>query len=449
LQAAIENDEPILPLYILDDQSAGIWANGAASRWWLHYALQSLHERLARYGAELYFFSGNTTQILVEICSLNQVKNIYCHAANEPWAREQQIRLKEALQNLGVTLRLFRSNELVDPDLLLNNQQQPYRVFSPFWRAASQQLFPKAKRTLVEKAEWKTQKISNGESLDQLRLLPDINWDKGFHDLWQPDEKGLKHNLRLIKKNIADYAEKRDFPANKVTSRLSPYLAFGQVSPARVLDFVGMDRQSSRFVAELGWREFSRYLLYHFPESPEQALNKKYQAFPWVLDESAFNLWCKGETGYPIVDAGMRELWRSGWMHNRVRMIAASFLVKHLLIDWKKGAQWFWQTLLDADLANNTQGWQWIAGSGVDAAPYFRIFNPVVQSKKFDAEGVYIRQWIPELSDLPDKYIHEPWAAPREVLETCGIQLGEDYPFPIVDLKFGRERALEALKQIS
>jgi len=285
-------------------------------------------------------------------------------------------------------------------------------------------------------------------SLNDLNLLPKLSWGESFYDDWSDDEQGLKSSVSTIQKNISVYEEGRDFPSRNVTSRLSPYLAFGQVSPARVLSVFGGESAPDKFMSELGWREFSRYLQYQFTDTSDYPMNEKFLKFEWSNNQQELSCWQKGLTGTPIVDEGMRELWQSGWMHNRIRMITASFLVKHLLIDWREGARWFWDTMVDAEWANNSQGWQWVAGCGVDSSPYFRVFNPVTQSKKFDKEGAYIRRWVPELSKLSNEYIHEPWEAPPEILASANITLGEEYPMPMINLKFGRERALDVFSRL-
>ncbi len=443
LQAAIAYGRPIIPIYVLDQESPGCWAIGSASSWWLHHALLSLSQRLSRYGATLYYFKGSVEKVISEICDDIEVEAVFFNTSNEAWALRQQASLTELCTQRHLHLNISRSNELLNPDLLLNQQGQPYRVFTPFWKAAREKGIVRPNRTAIDKALWINDCLNTEVNLESLALMPKIPWDSEFYQHWKVDEEGLKSSLKNLKEIIESYSVDRDFPAIKATSRLSPYLAFGQVSPARVISIIGQHDCADKFLSELGWREFSRYLQYHFPDTPDQPMNVKFRQVPWINDPQDLLRWQTGQTGIPIVDAGMRELWRTGWMHNRVRMIVASFLVKHLLIDWKKGAEWFWDTLLDADLANNTQGWQWVAGCGADAPPYFRVFNPVTQSKKFDKEGEYLRRWIPELSLLPNKFIHEPWTAPDSLLSELDITLGQSYPKPVIDLKFGRERALE------
>ena len=279
------------------------------------------------------------------------------------------------------------------------------------------------------------------------------NWAEGWEDLWRPGEHGARDRIEAFTKHgLAQYGDGRDHPALEVTSRLSPHLHFGEVSPRQVWHAATGSGQAGKeidkFLSELGWREFSYHLLYHFPHIPEKAFKEPFNEFPWVGKREHLAAWQRGQTGYPIVDAGMRELWQTGFMHNRVRMVVASFLTKHLLLSWQQGEEWFWDTLVDADLASNACSWQWVAGSGADAAPYFRIFNPTAQGGKFDKAGAYVRRWVPELRSLPDKYLHEPWNAPAEVLAEAGIELGRDYPAPIVDHKAARQAALDAYAAI-
>ena len=292
----------------------------------------------------------------------------------------------------------------------------------------------------------------HSSSLDSLDLMPKIEWYKGFESEWSPGEDGADKSLdEFLDSGLINYKEGRNFPSQKFVSRLSPHLHFGEISPNEVWyraktkeTLNGIEKSLAHFHSELGWREFSYYLLYHFPDLPSVNFQRKFDTFPWQKNDELLQLWKKGMTGYPIVDAGMRELWKTGYMHNRLRMVVGSFLVKNLLIDWREGEAWFWDCLIDADLASNSASWQWVAGSGADAAPYFRIFNPITQGLKFDPQGEYTKKYVPELKDLPNKYLFNPWEAPKEVLEVAGVELGKDYPEPIVDLKISRELALEA-----
>ena len=348
---------------------------------------------------------------------------------------------------------------LREPQEIANKAGGPFKVFTPFWRHY-QSLgeptcpLPRPSR-LSAPSTW-----PEGLSVDELKLNPRIAWDAGFHAEWSATPQGAAAELlQFLPERMARYNQDRDFPAEKGTSRLSPFLHFGQISPREIWRTAseqvvgrkgsGDAENASPFLRQLVWREFAHHLLYHFPHTPEEPLKPEFARFPWVTDADRLSAWQRGQTGYPIVDAGMRQLWATGWMHNRVRMIVGSFLVKDLLLSWTHGAAWFWDTLVDADLANNTLGWQWIGGCGADAAPYFRIFNPVLQSEKFDPDGTYIRRWVPELAGLRGKALHAPWEADRASLKAAGVILGGNYPEPIVDHKEARDLALEALKSIS
>ena len=298
-----------------------------------------------------------------------------------------------------------------------------------------------------------------GVALSELGLLPTIPWDGGLQATWIPGEAGAQARLEtLVAGPLKAYHDLRNLPDKPGTSMLSPHLRFGEISPRQVWHRVQIALQqgeipsgtdSVTFLNEIGWREFAYHLLYHFPQTVDTPLNPAFEAFPWRHDPTGLKAWQKGLTGYPIVDAGMRQLWHTGWMHNRVRMIVASFLTKDLILPWQQGANWFWDTLVDADLASNTLGWQWAAGSGADAAPYFRIFNPITQGEKFDPDGHYVRRWVPELAAMPAKWIHKPWEAPAEVLSSARVRLGENYPGPMVDHAQARLAALAAYKEIS
>jgi deoxyribodipyrimidine photo-lyase len=341
---------------------------------------------------------------------------------------------------------------LWEPWNISKDDGTPYRVFTPYYKKgclnASEPRLPINEPNL----ENISKKDNVSDSLESLDLLPKSNWYVGFEEEWNPGEEGAEQNLEeFLVNGLLNYKEGRNFPSQKFVSRLSPHLHFGEISPNEVWyraktkeTISGIDKSLAHFHSELGWREFSYYLLYHFPDFPKVNFQKKFDLFPWKENKELLELWQSGKTGYPIVDAGMRELWQTGYMHNRLRMIVGSFLVKNLLIHWLEGEKWFWDCLVDADLASNSAGWQWVAGSGADAAPYFRIFNPITQGLKFDPEGDYTKKYVPELKNLPNKYLFSPWEAPKEILESAGIELGKDYPEPIVDLKISRELALEA-----
>jgi deoxyribodipyrimidine photo-lyase len=370
----------------------------------------------------------------------------------EPAAAARDQRVASALRADRIEVTEHDAALLWQPEQVRNQSGAPFRVYTPFWKHVRQ--LGAGRPLPVAGAKLRAGPACNGLDISALGLLPRIDWDGGFRLAWDPTLKGAHQRLDRFAADMASgYAELRDRPDQDGTSRLSPYLHFGQLGPRQVWQAIhesgAADTGSGhKYLAEIAWREFAHHLLHHFPDSPTQALNPGYRNFPWREDAELLARWQQGRTGFPIVDAGMRQLWRTGWMHNRVRMIAASVLVKHLLQPWQCGARWFWDTLVDADLASNTMGWQWVAGCGADAAPYFRIFNPVLQGQKFDPHGDYVREWVPELAALPNADIHQPWAADPAVLQRARIQLEQDYPLPAVGLKEGRQRALDALQAI-
>ncbi len=449
LRHALEHHQRILPVYIHAPDEETPWAPGAATSWWLHHALAALVADLAKAGAPLLLRSGPSLAQLRELAADVGAAAVYWNRLYEPALIERDRVLKKALRDDGLIADSFNAALLLEPWQLKTGGGGPYRVFTPFWRAATALLPQQAPLPAPRRIE-PVQKPPRGLALEQLQLLPSIRWDAGLQKAWRPGEAGAQALLRRYCEDAAaDYGRERDLPAIDATSRLSPHLHFGEISPLQIMNRLrrlaaeetrpGLIAGTEHYLRELGWREFSHHLLFHFPHTPQRALNPKFDAFPWrkPRDYAAdLRAWQRGRTGVPLVDAGMRQLWRSGWMHNRVRMIVASFLTKNLLIPWQEGARWFWDTLVDADLANNTQGWQWTAGCGADAAPYFRVFNPVLQSSRFDARGIYLRRWLPELGGLPERALHAPWLA--------GIPALSPYDRPIVDLALSRQRALEA-----
>ncbi|QYY37225.1 deoxyribodipyrimidine photo-lyase [Ruficoccus sp. ZRK36] len=452
LSVAAETGQPILPVYIYDEKSDGDWAPGGASRWWLHHALADLAEQLKELGLPLIIRRGETLECLRDLIRETEASVLCANRRYEPEARRLQDAVEKALSGEGVEVSLSNAALLFEPWEIEKKSGGPFQVFTPYWRTCREQAWPvpvEADSHGLHGPEEPTESLA----LDDLKLLPRIGWDAGFYEAWTPTRAGALERLRtFIGEALGDYEDQRDHPDADFTSRLSPYLHFGQIGPREIvaslseagcLDLPGADK----FLAEVGWREFSYHLMYHFPDTPVAPLRSEFEEFPWRENEELLHAWQKGRTGYPLVDAGMRQLWQTGWMHNRVRMVAASLLVKHLLQPWQAGARWFWDTLVDADLASNTQGWQWTAGCGADAAPYFRVFNPAAQGERYDADGEYVRQWVPELADMPAKYIHRPWDAPAEVLRASGVTLGEDYPEPIVSHIEGRGRALAAFEK--
>ena len=442
----------ILPVYILDDRNPDEYETGSASKVWLHHSLISLNQKL---GGNLIVKRGNPVEILVKLASFHEIDRIYWNRCYEPWQINRDKNIKIVLEQKGIKVKSYNASLLWEPWSILKADGTPYKVFTPFYRKGC--LGSTGPRSPLPEPE-KIFYVENVNSTDikDFKLLPETGWSKKFGKYWDIGEDGAYKRLDdFLESGLKDYKEERNFPSRNNVSRLSPYLHFGEISPNYIWHKVltqenkGYIQDIDHFCSELGWREFSYYLLYHFPHLPKQNLNSKFDIFPWQEDKKLLGLWQKGKTGIPIVDAGMRQLWETGYMHNRVRMIVASFLVKNLLLDWRYGEKWFRDCLVDADLANNSASWQWVAGCGADAAPYFRIFNPVTQGQKFDPEGYYTRKFVPELKNLPDKYLFNPWEAPEHVLRGAGISLGQEYPQPIVDLKESRNKALEAFASLN
>jgi len=503
LMAAFEQAERLIPVYIHAPDDEAPWQPGAASRWWLHQSLCALSEQLHGRGSRLIIREGETLATLRALISETGATQVHWNRCYEPALIARDSRLKQALRAEGIECASHNAALLSEPWALKTGSGEPYRVFTPYWRRLGPRLEEDAALLAPARAPDGLPPVPTqlaGLSVDALALRPRIPWDQGLSETWQPGEIGAQQALEhFLAGPIRPYQEARDWPAELGTSRLSPYLHFGEIGPRQILSQIQAQLLRARtnpafgpcpdvnarsgdgpnanlksdaapdsvlnsapdsalidkaiaepFLRELGWREFSHQLLYHFPHTPSEPLNPRFADFPWRREDSATLLeaWQRGRTGIPIVDAGMRELWHSGWMHNRVRMIVASLLTKNLRLPWQEGARWFWDTLVDADLANNTQGWQWSAGCGADAAPYFRIFNPVRQGERFDPQGRYVRRWCPELAKLPDRLIHQPWEAPASLLAQSGIQLGREYPAPIIDLKTSRTEALAAYEQI-
>ncbi|PTY06903.1 deoxyribodipyrimidine photolyase [Opitutaceae bacterium EW11] len=459
LQAAVRRGGAVVPVFIWDEEGEGRWVPGGASRWWLHHSLQALAERLRGVGSRLILRRGRSEDVLRDLLRETAGSAVYWNRRYEPAAIERDARIEAALRSDRVEAESANGALLFEPSAIKNRQGGPFQVFTPFWRTCLAKGV-EAPAVCVERlpgpAVWpKTLRV------EELPLLPAIRWDAGLAERWQPGELAAAKRLdAFLRGAVGRYAEKRDFPALNLSSELSPHLHFGELGPRQV--WAGVQRLSEdtgvfpvhagaqKFLSELGWREFAYHLLLHFPTTAERPLRAEFERFPWAEDpqDRSLRVWQQGRTGYPIVDAGMRQLWATGWMPNRVRMIAGSFLVKHLRLPWQRGAEWFWDTLVDADLASNTLGWQWVAGCGADAAPYFRIFAPVLQSRKFDPDGAYLRRWLPELASLPDAWIHAPWEAPADVCTAAGVTLGRTYPYPIVDHAKARETALAAYRSL-
>lgn len=450
----------VIPVFIWDDAGEGEWGLGGASKWWLHQSLAALSEEIVARGGQLILRHGDSAEQLDQLIELTGADAVYWNRRYEPVIRERDGAIKEALKKRGIEGQSFSGALLHEPHTIQNKQGRPFQVFTPYWRHCL--TLEKAVPGKGAPKRWPAlEKWPESMALRDFDLLPKLNWAEGFQPVWRPGELGAKEALATFADSVIDgYGRGRDFPAETGTSRLSPHLHWGEISPCEVWAAVkakGADRGifppskgAQVFLSEIGWREFAYQLLFHFESTPTQPLREEFRRFPWRNDSEGKLLksWQCGQTGYPIVDAGMRELWTTGWMHNRVRMVVGSFLVKHLRLPWQRGAEWFWDTLLDADLASNTLGWQWSAGCGADAAPYFRIFAPVLQGRKFDGDGEYVRKWVPEIAALPDKFLHAPWEAPAEVLEIANIELGHNYPLPVVDHGEARAAALAAYKSL-
>ncbi len=454
LRASVENGL-IIPIYILDDINSGEHKLGNASRVWLHYSLQKLSKELED---KLLISKGDPEEILFKICKSESINKIFWNRVYEPWCIARDKKIRENMKKEGIETITFNGSLLWEPWQVKKNDGTPYRVFTPYYRRGClNATSPRRPLGKLKKINYHIVKNFKGLNINNLDLLPAKKWKEKLSTSWNIGEKAAEIRLEeFIANEIKGYKEGRNFPIKKNVSRLSPHLHWGEISPNTIwykiwdLNQLGIKHQqdTDTFLSEMGWREFSYYLLFYFPELPRENLQKKFDNFSWDKNYLFLQAWQKGQTGYPIIDAGMRELWSTGYMHNRLRMIVGSFLVKNLLLHWHEGEKWFWDCLMDADLASNSAGWQWIAGCGADAAPYFRIFNPITQGLKFDSNGEYVRKFVPEISLLPNKYLFNPWEAPTDVLKKAKVNLGQNYPKPIVDLKESREKALSAFAEL-
>ncbi len=440
----------VMPVFILDTKNVHSYMPGGASRWWLHRSLEALNDTLE---GNLSIYEGDPLEVLQDLCKRLSIRAVYWNRLYEPWAMARDTVIKSALQKNEIQVTTSNASLLWEPRDIRKEDGSAYKVFTPFYRKGCLKLAsprePMKRPKLSHSTRDDREHVLNIEDLD---LLPKSSWFQKLDARWGAGEEQAETRLNtFLQEGLPQYKEGRNFPNKPAVSRLSPYIQMGTLSPNQLwygAQKLGGDKNIDHFCSELGWREFAYNQLYHNPDLPVKNLQSKFDGFPWILEGEHLEAWQKGQTGIPFVDAGMRELWQTGFMHNRVRMVTGSFLVKNLRVHWHHGERWFWDTLIDADLASNSASWQWLAGCGADAAPYFRIFNPVLQGKNFDPNGDYIREFVPELANLPIRFLYSPWEASQEVLQSSGITLGVTYPRPIIDLKDSRDKALEAFQSL-
>lgn len=441
----------ILPIYILD-KNADI---GSASKWWLHHSLLSLDKSLRKKKSQLYLFNAVPEKILVYLTNKYNIKNVYWNRLYDKYSINRDIIIKKKLKKLNIDVLTFNGSLINEPWNIKNKTNSFFKVFTPYWNKCIEEIDTIKLSKSPNVINTMPLNISNTVQLKELNLFKkDLKWTSIFNSYWTPGEESALKNFNYFKSKVIDnYDQGRDRPDKDYTSKLSPHLHFGEISPKRIFkeiyyENIVNNKSKKKYLAEIGWREFSYNLLFNYPKIRTDPIQEKFKRFPWKKNEKFLNLWKKGKTGYPIVDAGMRQLYLTGWMHNRVRMIVGSFLCKNLLIHWWEGEKWFFDTLVDADLGSNSAGWQWIAGCGADAAPYFRVFNPITQGLKFDPEGKYVKTYIPELKNLPSNIIHSPWELDKENQKKYNCLIGKDYPKPIVNLSESRDNALLAFSKI-
>jgi deoxyribodipyrimidine photo-lyase len=460
LHEASKSGAPVICLYLFDEASraAHLRPLGGAARWWLAQSLKALQTSMRQIGAggDLVLRRGPAARIIPELAHETKAHAVFWNEIAQAPHRDIAGEVAESLDRIGAGAQQFPGDLLAAPSAIRTKEGRGLKVFTPFWRRIQAQGDPPAPLP-APKSLWMLDGLAS-EPLESWRLEPhQPDWAGGLRETWTPGEAAAQRQLRrFLADGVEAYADRRDRPDREATSRLSPHLRFGEISPRQVwhaarfaaAEHPALGGDIDKFLSELGWRDFCRHLLFDAPDLAKRNLQSAFDAFPWRQDDTTLAAWQRGQTGYPIVDAGMRELWYTGVMHNRVRMVAASFLVKHLLIDWRCGERWFWDRLVDADAGSNPANWQWVAGSGADAAPYFRVFNPVLQGEKFDPDGAYVRRWVPELARLPAPLIHRPWTATPLELKNADVKLGRTYPGPIIDHKAGRERALAAYGRV-
>lgn len=458
ITAATEQRTSLIALYCHDDTSPGFRPLGSAVRWWLHQSLAALGAELAAYGIPLVLRQGAAASVIPSVIAETRARHLFWNRRYDAAEIAVDTALKADLTVQGVQVISSNAALLVEPWEVKTGQGKPFQVFSPFWKTARPLAVSRAPLPQPPVQRLPDPPALTSDALAAWGFLPTRpDWSGGLRETWTPGSAGAQARLsQFLATALKPYADRRDRPDLPATSGLSPHLRFGEIGPRQIWAATDLacqgqltERGPESFTRELGWREFSYHLLYHQPQIATRPIRTQFDAFPWQADETVLRAWQKGLTGYPIVDAGMRQLWHTGWMHNRVRMLVGSLLVKHLLQPWQAGEEWFWDTLVDADPASNPASWQWVAGCGADAAPYFRIFNPVTQGEKFDPEGDYVRRWVPELARMPAAFIHKPWDAPTLVLREAGILLGQTYPKPCIGLSEGRDRALAAFHALS
>ncbi len=448
LRAAIATGLPVVPVFLESgDETPGV--PGAASRWWLHHSLVELDESLRAKRSRLIVRRGRTAETLRELAAETNARRVFWNRVYEPAALQQDEEIEQRLKAIGIEAETFNGSLLFEPGSIRTTSGGTFQVFTPFWKAVWNER-GRLRTPLKEAAQFPApSRWPKSLDIADLELEPKVDWTGGMREAWKPGEAAAQSRLhKFAKSTVRLYSDDRDRTDHEGTSRLSPHLHFGEISPIEVWHAAADAPGAESYLRQLAWREFSYHLLCAFPRTPWEPFNPQFRNFPWRRNAKRLKAWQKGQTGYPLVDAAMRQLWTTGWMHNRARLVVASFLVKHLLIPWQDGAAWFLDTLVDADVANNTMGWQWTAGCGVDAAPYFRVFNPMVQGEKFDPDGAYVRRWVPELRGLPAEWMHKPWEAPPLVLAAANVKLGETYPEPIVDHAEARAAALGAFEEM-